>query len=1034
MNYLSVQTKNFDKFTEAGIKKPDGLIASGDLRHVDTFRLFFTGTMSAGSIEIEYKTSAIATPTTVTLSDLSDYSLAVTDEVEFVVRTSSDFVGEIKCSGDLKKKDNVVLYENYQGVWDATTNTLPSASGSMGYWYINSAEGTTAITIDSLTSIDYKDIIISNGEEWQIISAESTDAYVTYTATENIDLVDTFNVINSADAVNDGDLVNFGQYKKAKPIDLYFTTDASKGDPLKIVPGATDGVIRVAKAAAGDEVSFVAFSDYNAMDTGYGITKGLLEGVDTSGASVVDQTVYRGTDGFTLIKPQTEYQIVGKVVEIGTNGSLFVSIGQTITFSTAKENELNYLYNGVKPFTGIKDVDTLINELRLFGLDDNTDYYIGQISVRNTPLLIFTVFDESNTKVCQLFSGTKTATDTGVYWLEEYNGSGVTGFVKFNTSTYYDIAPDTHILNKDYITTDDDRSMSLFDYDFMDRDITIRRNKLNPHNIIEKKKYSKLYYTSGSILAAIDDSDFFNIYDIIPIKNNESITISNTGLFQCKLYIINKYRQILKETSIVDVRYDYTEINDTGEDAYIAVELRRDDSVRYDGIYPQIEYNTVYTKYEKYRKDLLIEELTEIVLPSKLYSLTNRKYNIYKQNIISANPYKYNDVVADDDADTTQIIYPRQIHGEPSSTAEDDFTITLLDGKSCVSALTIKHTILDSVANGTINIFTLGDSFTDIGQWLEAISENMDNDSITCNFIGLKNKEGFYNESQTGGTLENSFLIDRGDAFVLGVTGFTNDGTADGYNPAQYYDGSNYFYFDGRKVDENGDGVIRVIPKVVGTVPVTNGTLTRISGGSYNYPTINYTTVDTVNRNPLWNPLTDEVDISYYMDYYGFSTDYDLINDKTVFILQFSWNDIQKLWYDVDNIEDVVAQYVSIIDLMHTQYPNAYVVIGIEPVTTNLQGSSQGGQVTYTQYTRMEFAKKIIDVFEADTYNQYVYINPAYAHVDLDNAFDTTTVVLDDRLPSVEDLQVTDATHCNEAGMFQIGDSYYPMLQHILQV
>ena len=60
--------------------------------------------MSAGSIEIEYKTSAIATPTTITLSDLSDYSLAVSDEVEFVVKTSSDFVGEIKASGDIEKK------------------------------------------------------------------------------------------------------------------------------------------------------------------------------------------------------------------------------------------------------------------------------------------------------------------------------------------------------------------------------------------------------------------------------------------------------------------------------------------------------------------------------------------------------------------------------------------------------------------------------------------------------------------------------------------------------------------------------------------------------------------------------------------------------------------------------------------------------------------------------------------------------------------------------------------------------------------
>lgn len=70
---------------------------------------------------------------------------------------------------------NVIAALDYQGAWNASTNTptLASSSGTKGYWYRVSVAGST--TLDDVTSWAVNDAAVFDGEDW--LAGQSSRQY-----------------------------------------------------------------------------------------------------------------------------------------------------------------------------------------------------------------------------------------------------------------------------------------------------------------------------------------------------------------------------------------------------------------------------------------------------------------------------------------------------------------------------------------------------------------------------------------------------------------------------------------------------------------------------------------------------------------------------------------------------------------------------------------------------------------------------------------------------------------------------------------
>jgi len=700
--------------------------------------------------------------------------------------------------------------------------------------------------------------------------------------------------------------------------------------------------------------------------------------------------------------------------KVTLTGGNFVSTD--LTNYTTKEDLFES--NFYPQYTDSQDINQKIIGLFLENTDPTKSYYLKEFSHRIDGFNVCLIFDNTNTEVCRYV--TNTIINNGEYrFLSESNSSGITGYLIPNESEFFNFNPINKLLNKSLITKKFD--LNILKEEDYPIDITIRKNKLNPKDLMYKSSY--VYDASNPGFIKKEASDFFTALPYFFIKDNESIVLSNNSLVQCDGYLVDKSKKILKN---LNLDANPVVLNDTGEDCFFAGRVRY--TGLFDGNYPQLEYGSVATDYEAYMELPILENKFEVVLPKNNYFNIGDVYNFYKKNILNISPIFDLNTIISSTGDSNLRSYPRQITGNPSTVINAKMTFENRFNKKVVSK-SVRNFITKAKQTGTINVLPIGDSFTNINIWDSFLRELAIDDGITYNTIGLKSPIS-KNENQTGGTLKGSFIDNRGKAFKLGVTAFTNDPISDGFGATIYKDSNNFeYFFDGRKLNSSLNGVIRVAPNGHNNAPPSNSTLTKVNG---NGPaTIAYTTVVEINRNPFLNG-SNQLDFQYYLQGYGFESEFDLTNQKFVLAIQFSWNDNSD-YYNPSNVASVVASFKTIIDKFHEQYPDAFVIIGIEP-SANITG---GGMDTMDRITgvhtgRMEFAKGIIAQFETNDYEDFVFVNPTYAYVDLENGFQTEQVNLSEDYPAVFDTRVLDGVHCNEAGMKQIGRSYYPIIQHIL--
>ena len=187
--------------------------------------------------------------------------------------------------------------------------------------------------------------------------------------------------------------------------------------------------------------------------------------------------------------------------------------------------------------------------------------------------------------------------------------------------------------------------------------------------------------------------------------------------------------------------------------------------------------------------------------------------------------------------------------------------------------------------------------------------------------------------------------------------------------------------------------------------------------------TLSYTNKQSAYFNPFWNPSTNALDFSYYINLWGY-------NAPDLMVLQFTFNDVGE-WAAIGDIESFISGIKSVADVFHTNYPSAKLVFSIEPQGSLLPSAFN---IDAKHYGFMRFAKMLYNVIENDgNYNTWMRVAPSYAGVDRINGYMSKEVALCPRYPNVlTKTTIGDTTHPNINGMKQVADMIVPVIYSLL--
>ena len=445
----------------------------------------------------------------------------------------------------------------------------------------------------------------------------------------------------------------------------------------------------------------------------------------------------------------------------------------------------------------------------------------------------------------------------------------------------------------------------------------------------------------------------------------------------------------------------------------------------------QVEYGIIATTYEKYAikitPSLLPDTVLDtsgrerIILPNRLYFKMGKSYSLYYRNFIFQ-PQKQG---------LAKPIFMyganllRQWNYLVGFTGEFQMPIDLRKDLKLIQYIAVNYTSLDTTLNNgkTKNVLCIGDSFTDIGTYVNEIKVLLNADGVIVNQIGTMGMLNYRHEALSGGSMSNFILAPFNPSRILTVSGIVIEPVT-GYPGTQYTDSNGTIWkVTGMKL-VGGVGRIKVstlTTTIVNDMPA-NGILTKINNGLAGDVTITYTAKENVFQNPFWNPATGLLDFQYYITKWGF-------NAPDVFVLQFGYNDLGP-WADSIRVASVVANAKTIIDKAHSDYPNAKVIYSIQPPGSENNAS---GDTDAMLFSILSFAEAMFIQFEQNlAYNSFVFIAPSYAFVDCVNGFTAYNITPNSRYPTVIETYGGDGTHPADAGMRQIADCIHPIISAII--
>ena len=532
----------------------------------------------------------------------------------------------------------------------------------------------------------------------------------------------------------------------------------------------------------------------------------------------------------------------------------------------------------------------------------------------------------------------------------------------------------------------------------------------------------------GVFLSAIDkeivNTDFF-ITHYIPVLPNTTYTISNFNSGGAKNIFYGSDKVMISVISGTTFT--------TPSNCYF---------IRISGVLvnidkAQVEEGSTATSYEDYtelgfllplKKDIsdlkLANAKASVILPNKLYFVKNFP------------TYLYRDVVLYKGEKDKQTLYINQgsrydrlnVFNFTSAVSNQSMTFQVMEGLNNGELKTINYDVKDASSNNgkTINILTIGDSFTDIGTYQDKFTTLLTNNGVTVKHIGTVGKGNRRNESLSGGRLENVVINQTvGVARIITVTGVS-------VIPETTYPGVTYvdanskeWTIRGGKIGSNGNGKLVVSFFGATNNDFTNfpssGTLTKKSGqeAKEGDNVITYSAVESGYYNPFLGKTSGVLAIDEYLSFWGFQ-------NPDVIVIQFTTNDVNK--YQLDAKTTVVNQFKTVVDHFHTKLPNAKIILSIETF-----GAQNGkDNFDYRKYLILEFTKSLLDAFQTSAYSSFVFVCPSYAYVDHIYGYNEANVSPNPRYGTVTQRSAGDSVHPSTNGMEQIGEAIYQVISNIL--
>ena len=211
--------------------------------------------------------------------------------------------------------------------------------------------------------------------------------------------------------------------------------------------------------------------------------------------------------------------------------------------------------------------------------------------------------------------------------------------------------------------------------------------------------------------------------------------------------------------------------------------------------------------------------------------------------------------------------------------------------------------------------------------------------------------------------------------------------------------------------------------------PDSSGTMKKLSGGGDLL--ITYTSIEEDMYSPFYNTETSEIDItSYVNEYCEGNIDY--------FIPTLGINSISRMYSNNKTIETIVNEVKTLIDAVHSEFPNVKILISTIPMPSQVGGVGSSYNASYRavkeDYQRRAFKinTEYIRLAESSDYSSFTSIINLCAEFDSDYLYPTTEVTANPRTMTKE-IRGTNAAHPSDDGYLSEGDIIFRYLYGIVE-